>query len=214
MRTIFDDSLERIERLMKDQIRHARENSIQIDKVVLVGGFGDSPALQEFLSASLTEINYMHGTKMKMVFTPANTGAAGVATGAVMRALNKENGPKRIPCRSIGVLRHILYEPDRYPAEVLDQRFSFAELSEEEYIMRTLMWVIKAVSPPSRVTFVYATNGCQGEGELDSVHTITFESMHEFDPAVTSWIADETLFTSDTCVDDYYTRSHVKNRGE
>jgi hypothetical protein len=79
------------------------------------------------------------------VFTPANTSAAGVATGAVMRAQNKEHGPKRIPQRSFGVRVHVPDEPDTYSEDVLRQLFSEAEVSGESYIKNTLKWIIKAV---------------------------------------------------------------------
>jgi hypothetical protein len=50
-------------------------------------------------------------------------------------------------------------------------------------------------------------------GELEAVHTFEFGSMHCFSPDAPQWIAEEALYASDTCVEDYYTRSHVKNRG-
>jgi hypothetical protein len=53
----------------------------------------------------------------------------------------------------------------------------------------------------------------QGMGEVEAVHTFEFDSMHYFSPEWSKWIAVEALFASDTCVDDYYTRGHVKNRG-
>lgn len=42
---LFDKSLKTIECYLLDQIKHAQRNDTKIDKVVLVGGFGDSPAL-------------------------------------------------------------------------------------------------------------------------------------------------------------------------
>jgi hypothetical protein len=67
MRSIFDESLSTVERLMEEQITAARKTNTPIDKIVLVGGFGDSPALKEHLTASLAKINKLHETKMKMV---------------------------------------------------------------------------------------------------------------------------------------------------
>jgi hypothetical protein len=50
-------------------------------------------------------------------------------------------------------------------------------------------------------------------GEIEAVHTFQFESMHYFSPDDSKWVAEEALYASDTCVEDCYTRSHVKNRG-
>jgi len=146
LRTIFDESLKTIERLLLEQIEHAHTSKVSIDKVVLVGGFGDSPALKGYLRAALTKFNASHRTSIRLVVAPANTGATGVATGAVMRAGNKENGPKRVPGRSIGVRRHIPPDEEAYSAEVLDQRTSLADISQQEYIKNTIWWLIKAVS--------------------------------------------------------------------
>ena len=150
MLEIFQPSLDTIERLMKDQIAQALLSSSKIDKIVLAGGFGDSPALKEHLSVALEKINRVRGTDMKLIFTPANTSAAGVATGAVMRSQNKENGPKRTPCQSIGVIRHVPWDEDLYEAEVLAQRgWEINELDQQDYIMRTIFWVIKVVNHSS-----------------------------------------------------------------
>jgi actin-related protein len=148
LNSIFYESLQTIERLMLEQIEGARRNHIEVKKVVLVGGFGDSPALKEHLRVSLQRINNQYGTNVELVNSAANTSAIGVAKGAIMRAQDKINGPLRIPCRSIGVLYHVRDDNGHeYSPEVLAQRWSVCELTQEEYIMRTIKWIIKAVSP-------------------------------------------------------------------
>jgi hypothetical protein len=132
---------------MLEQLAQARSSKTLVDKVVLVGGYADSPTLKEFLRTSLARVNNQYGTNIHLVAPPASTSATGVATGALMRAQNKDNGPKRIPCRSIGVLYHVPDDPSYdFPSEVLKQRWSTCELPGEDYIMRTLKWIIKAVS--------------------------------------------------------------------
>lgn len=37
--------------------------------------------------------------------------------------------------------------------------------------------------------------------------------MHPFRANEDEWIVKENLFGSDSCVDDFYTRHHTKNRG-
>jgi hypothetical protein len=148
LKSIFIESLNTIEDLLLEQIDHAHRTKIPVDKVVLVGGFGDSPALKEHLKASLKRVNDKKNTEIKLALAAANTSAAGVAVGAVMRAQNKANGPKRVPYRSIGILHHVSdHAANMYPREVLSQLWEYNELDQGDYIMNTVQWIIKAVSP-------------------------------------------------------------------
>jgi hypothetical protein len=147
MEKIFQPSLEKIEKLMKDQIYHAIANNISIDKVVLAGGFGDSPALKEHLTESLQKIYERENERIQLLSTPKRKSAAGVAKGALMRAMNKEHGPKRIPVQSIGILHHVSDDPSKYPPEVLRQRgWDDNELTGESYLMNTIQWLVKIAS--------------------------------------------------------------------
>lgn len=150
MRDIFIGSLRLIGQLMEDQIDLAVRKQIVVDKVVLVGGFGDSPALKEYLKSTLDRLRDKHRIPISMVVTPPNTGAAGVATGALIRALDKEHGPSRVPRQSIGVIQHLPLDQNLYSNEVLNQT-SWEEnpLDNEWYIKNTLRWIIKVVSPLS-----------------------------------------------------------------
>jgi hypothetical protein len=152
MLSIFQPSLDTIERLMEDQISGAIKGGTVARKVIVVGGFGDSPALRDHLTTCLTQINRQRGTNIEIIFAPSNTSATGVAVGAITRALNKENGPERVPCQSIGILRHVPYEPEVYSEEVLAQEWEKNDIDEESYIRRTIQWVIKVVSYFTRCT--------------------------------------------------------------
>ncbi|KAF1911303.1 hypothetical protein BDU57DRAFT_507169 [Ampelomyces quisqualis] len=196
LNSIFIESLNTIEDLLLEQIDCAQRTNTAVDKVVLVGGFGDSPALKEHLKASLARINNKNNTDIKLVLAAANTSASGVAVGAIMRAQDKTNGPRRVPYRSIGILHHVSeHAAQNYPAEVLGQLWEFNELDQGDYIMNTVHWIIKA-----------------GKGEIETVHTFQFNSMHFFDPENPEWIVEEALFASDTCVEDYYALTHPKNK--
>jgi hypothetical protein len=132
---------------MLAQLKYARDNNIDVYKVVLVGGFGDSPALKRYLNASLSSVNNQYGTKVQLSASPQNRSATGVAVGALKRALNKSNGPRRVPYRSIGILYHVPDDPVYgSSSEVLAQRATPSDLSNEDYIMRTIKWIIKVVS--------------------------------------------------------------------
>jgi hypothetical protein len=79
--------------------------------------------------------------------------ATGIAKGGILRGLNKTNVPVRVPRMSIGVLRHIPYQPEavsEFPElkgpmsvgkprkrDMLDGQFD---------IDNSIDWVIKAVS--------------------------------------------------------------------
>ena len=78
--------------------------------------------------------------------------ATGIAKGGILRALDKTNGPVRVPRMSYGVLRHIPYQPEaveEFPE--LEGPMSACKpkkgcmLDGELYIDNTIDWVIKAV---------------------------------------------------------------------
>lgn len=215
MKSLFLPSLDTIEKLMKDQIYYAIANNIYIDKVILTGGFGDSPALKEYLKESLQKIYKRENERIRLLCTPKSRSAAGVAKGALMRAMNKDHGPKRVPIQSIGILHHVSDDPSKYPPEVLRQKgWEENELTGESYIMNTIQWLIKVVrlSPPSHYGAV--TNSKQNQKEeFKPVHTIDWLAMHPFNAEWPTWIAQHKLFVSDECTEDFYTRHHTHNRG-
>jgi hypothetical protein len=219
MEELFQPSLETIDTLMREQVYYAISNNIGIDKVVLAGGFGDSPALKEYLTNSLQSINNSEDKNMRLVCTPTHKSATGVAKGALMRAMNKDHGPKRIPVQSIGILHHVSDDPAKYPDEVLQQTdWDENDVTGEWYIMNTIQWLIKVVSHlldqhPPLEKIANRTTQNQKE-EFKPVHTVDWIAMHPFQAKWPSWIAEHKLYVSDTCTEDFYTRRHVKNRGK
>ncbi|KAH7396896.1 hypothetical protein DE146DRAFT_57787 [Phaeosphaeria sp. MPI-PUGE-AT-0046c] len=199
MFALFDESIRMIKRILEDQIELARDIGVAVDSVVLVGGFGDSPALKEYLKLTLDGINAQHGGDIRLESAAFNTSAAGVAKGALMRAQDKTNGPKHVPCRSIGVTYHIPDDPSyNFSAEILGQRgWEQNDINHEWYLKGTIWWLIKA-----------------GVGEIRGEHVVEWNVMHPFGADEDEWIVVERLFGSDTCVDDFYTRHHTKNRGK
>ncbi len=147
MEGIFMPSLKTIADLMDIQINTALKNEARVDKVILVGGFGDSPALKDYIAKAIASINERKNTDIDLIVTPPNTGAAGVATGALRRAQDKENGPAKVPCQSIGFYHHVRNEPETYSKEVLEQTddWELSEVDNEYYIRNTIQWIIKVV---------------------------------------------------------------------
>ncbi|KAF1845331.1 uncharacterized protein K460DRAFT_416606 [Cucurbitaria berberidis CBS 394.84] len=198
MEKIFMPSLTTISNLMEKQISNALKYA-NVDKVALAGGFGDSPALKEAITDTLIRINETHKTNIKLLAAPSNTGAVGVATGALLRAQNKEYGPARVPCQSIGIYQHIRNEPHLYSDEVLDHDEDDWKvlIDGQRYIEKTIKWIIKV-----------------GEGEFEPVHEFEWEDLQVFHRLSNNWNAEHDLFASDVCTEDFYTRSHARNWGK
>jgi hypothetical protein len=132
--------------MMEDAVVNAKDAGYAVSKVVVVGGFGDSPCLQSYLLQQKDRIVRELGQPLKLRFSPRNMSATGVATGAILRAINKANGPSRIPCQSVGILRHILCDqPEDYPAEVLSQPREWSAPEQKDCVINTIHWVVKKV---------------------------------------------------------------------
>lgn len=67
---IFEPSLRLIAELVEDQIRQVHQRAIKLNKLVLVGGYGDSPALQESLQILLDALNQELMTDISLVSRP------------------------------------------------------------------------------------------------------------------------------------------------
>lgn len=67
-----------------------------------------------------------------------------MAKGAILRALKKGDGPKRVIQCSYGFLRDELYDPDKYP-EHKKARAKVDEADGNLYIIDTIDWLISAV---------------------------------------------------------------------
>ena len=68
---IFEPSLEIIRHLMEEQISSAITKNIVVDSIVVIGGFGDSPALREYLRIWLNSFNHDNGSLIDMKFALA-----------------------------------------------------------------------------------------------------------------------------------------------
>lgn len=134
-----------VEHLLQTQIAEARSAAIQVDKVVCVGGFCDNPAMRVHLKNVVDSVNSNNpGSNIDVMCAPANTSATSVAIGAVMRSLDKANGPTRLPRLSIGIKCHIEQgDPDR-PTDDADWKTS--EYDGKKYKFDVIEWKIKAVS--------------------------------------------------------------------
>lgn len=137
--------------MLEDAVMNAKNVGYTVSKVVVVVGFGDSPCLQSYLLEQkdriLRESWSPFDLNFGLKFVPRDVSSAtGVATGAILRAINKKEGPSRKPCQSIGILRHIpCDDEDMYPVEVMLQPRTWSDPEQEEFVMNTIEWVVKKV---------------------------------------------------------------------
>ncbi|KAJ4342040.1 hypothetical protein N0V87_001366 [Didymella glomerata] len=211
---IFRPSVRKIGTMMEDAVVNAKNAGYAVSKVVVVGGFGDSPCLQSYLLQQKDRIVRNLGQPLKLRFSPRNMSATGVATGAILRAINKANGPSRIPCQSIGILRHIpCDQPEDYPAEVLSQPSKWSAAEQKPYVMNTIHWVVKKVSLFVSI-ICQSADFLQNDEMLESVHTVRFLSEHVFQANDREWVVEEQLWASETCTLDFYKLDHEHNAGK
>ncbi|KAF2853309.1 hypothetical protein T440DRAFT_477117 [Plenodomus tracheiphilus IPT5] len=201
MHNVFKETMAAVATLMTDQLDSATRNGKIVDFVVVTGGFGNSPALQQHLRPKLQSWDEKNKGKIKFEFDHAHQGDMVVANGAVMRALDKSNGPKRIPRWSIGYGSYIPSdERDGHPdLGVFDQKSEIGR-DGRPYIMNTIIWPIK-----------------KGQGELASGHSVSFDHVFVYETDKTPGkksIASLRLFSSEICTEDYYRQDHEKNRGK
>ncbi|KAH7310909.1 hypothetical protein B0I35DRAFT_397312 [Stachybotrys elegans] len=190
---IFLDRLRGIASIMENQLVAAMSLGHKVEMVVLIGGFAASISLKKFLKKRLDQFNRQHDCCVTLMTPPLESTMNAVASGAVLRALNKTQGPQRIARSSYGVLRA---EPfgDHGAHEGLTP--SYDKLDGQPYIMNTIDWVLKlGHSVPS----VWQ---CQ---PFLCSHTFAKNSRH--------FICREVLYVSDTSTESHYRLSHPKNKG-
>lgn len=81
---------------------------------------------------------------LSLIDAISNTGASGIAMGAIMRAQDKQLGPERIPTQSIGIYRHINWEEGSTDPCITQQKAQ--KDGEGEYVIKnTILWIVKKV---------------------------------------------------------------------
>ncbi|KFZ03935.1 hypothetical protein V502_10543 [Pseudogymnoascus sp. VKM F-4520 (FW-2644)] len=193
LKEIFDPFLERVAVLMRAQLQGAKENGLNVKKVILIGGFADSPSLQSYLTRELAVMRNYKEDRINLILPRAAETA--VSSGAVLRALNKKDGPKRISRSSYGFLCTEVHEPDEIPAHRGIRPFS-EPLDGRKYVKYTIFWLINKGDEiptqreyPIRVFYIF-----------DAEDDARFECK-------------EFLFVSDNKMESHYRKNHEKNKG-
>lgn len=142
MYEVFKDCLRSIAELMLKQLNAAKAKKVNVQRVILTGGFGDSPSLRNHLRKILhKERNLLN---QQIDFEPSHYVQSAVARGAVLRALRKEFGPQRFTRSSYGVLRSELYDLENPKHRKFRVKRDHAD--GELYIMHTIHWFLDKVS--------------------------------------------------------------------
>ncbi|KAI1395126.1 hypothetical protein F4819DRAFT_506014 [Hypoxylon fuscum] len=186
MEAIFTPCLAKIAAIMEGQIDSARSKGIHVNQVILVGGFAESRSLQKYLTRHLRALSGMNNTESRV---------EAVASGAVLRALNKNDGPARLMRSSYGIRRdeplgshkeHGSAKPFRDPVDGL------------KYI-RTIDWILKR------------------ETDLTDLprsmwKCAPFLCVHTFKEEATQFLCQEYLYVSDSATQSHYSINSPRNR--
>lgn len=192
VREFFEGSLEGVKDVLENQLELAQSEGYRVQKVILTGGFGQSPSLQSHLRTYLKGRMNINGWEIDLI-VPKNPSTA-VARGAVLRALNKRLGPDRITQCSYGFLISEPYEPEVYE----EHRRTICRINKadgERYVDETLHWVIQA-----------------GE-RVKNMQEFLFPVRHTFPIAKKQLLCAEQLWMSDHRHPLHYRKTHPLNKG-
>ncbi|KAH7067280.1 hypothetical protein BKA63DRAFT_521873 [Paraphoma chrysanthemicola] len=193
IKKFFAAPLKGVEEVLDSQLERAQNAGCRVEKIILTGGFGQSPSLKSHLENYLAKKLYAIGDRPKLIVprSPSTT----VARGAVLRALNKKDGPARITQCSYGFLCSMPYEPEEIDAHKGTKcRINAAD--GERYVDGVIKWVIQA-----------------GE-QVENMQAFTFPVMHTFSNITRKrLLCSEQLWMSDKCHPLHYRKSHPLNKG-
>ncbi|RYC58125.1 hypothetical protein CHU98_g8073 [Xylaria longipes] len=191
---IFYKCLPGIEKLMLQQIEATREKGGVVNKVILIGGFAGSPSLRKYLELSLRK--YCASTMTSIEFIVPSHDVSAVASGAVLRALNKDLGPERHAMSSYGIIRSEPY--DQYKQHKMAKAKSHRDKCDGDYyVVNTIYWLLKlgsVIRPLWRSKSLLCSHNipCHPPGRL---------------------ICEELLYVSDSATESHYSKRHSKNKG-
>ncbi|KAL9573472.1 hypothetical protein ACKAV7_002016 [Fusarium commune] len=177
--------------IVKSQLVQAASKGIDVERVILIAGFGPSISLVKFLRAKLKEDSKQNNCHVKLVQLddrPSIPSAA--SSGAVYRACNKANGPERITQCSYGILRTEAFGDYQEHAK---KKYTWNPHDGKAYIQNTIYWFLKKHVPP--------------------VWEYEIETTHLLDALPAPLIREQQLFVSDSATESHYRKGNRKNKG-
>lgn len=111
---IFQKMVSKAENLKIDLLDRAHATNTEIHKLLLTGGFGDSPYFRAAVRNRLTTYKREYMAEIDFIVAPSQRSGISTATGALLRVLDKEHGHLHVLRMSVGVLRTIPWQPSKY----------------------------------------------------------------------------------------------------
>ncbi|PWY75036.1 actin-like ATPase domain-containing protein [Aspergillus heteromorphus CBS 117.55] len=146
IKNLFDPVVQKVQNLIRGQIRSCEDSKKAVKAVFLVGGFGSSEYLFHRIKNVFTRITVMQ---------PPNSWSA-VMLGAVQHGIEGNQVAKRIARHHYGVTFRSRYGADlaRYPPAIRE----WCDLEERWYVPKVMAWYIKkgdeiAENKPIRLPF-------------------------------------------------------------
>ncbi|KAI1775051.1 hypothetical protein F4818DRAFT_451981 [Hypoxylon cercidicola] len=190
MKAIFMPCLTQIAEIMEGQIVSAMNKGVYVDHVILVGGFAGSVSLEKYLRLHLEALSNRLGYDVNLI-VPREHSVVAVASGAVLRALNKDNGPKRQIQSSYGIR---LDEPQGFYKEHGKAK-AFCDRVDGLKYVRTIDWKLKRSET------------------LESVWKCEpFVCQHTFKEHEPRFLCEETLYVSDSATESHYSLNSPRNK--
>ncbi|KAF2160207.1 hypothetical protein M409DRAFT_29292 [Zasmidium cellare ATCC 36951] len=193
IREVFEPSLKGTIELLQGQLQLARSKTLIVSKLITVGGFGMSPSLRGRIREVLASRNDS-GEQIEAIW-PQEFSSSAVARGALLRALDKRNGPSRISRSSFGFLRHERYgDADEHKEAGAAKEMD--PVDNIEYVRNTIHWVIQA-----------------GEELPSPFETEPILSCHTFNSSETKLQCGEKLYVSQRTHRSHFKFDHPQNQG-
>jgi len=198
---MFQPSLQEVSSLMRSQLKRSRntqDGPLNITKVILIGGFGQSEALQEHLRAKIGEWNKKNQSNIELLVPDIRPGpGVAVASGGVLRALNKRTGPDRMIRSSYGILCKEKWDDDFPGHKEAEDKLEW-DLDGEPYVKDSMVWFIQKGQ-------IISSDPKERKFRIPMVRIIS--------PKVgESFVCTETLYVSDVCTESHYQKTHPKNK--
>ncbi|KAF7900126.1 hypothetical protein EAF00_004462 [Botryotinia globosa] len=196
---VFNPLLERVKKLLHTQLFTALEKGLKVKKVFLLGGFGASPSLRSYLRNYLREMSNKPEVGYDIELMTGNDASGypvtAVSCGAVLAALNKNNGPARRAQSSYGIFRKELYQPNVLGFEAhRNCTAKNCSIDDQDYLYVVNYFVFKGSLIPPRHRFE------------------PWISIHAFPEDSTTWICEELIYVSDGTKYSHYPLEHENNK--
>ncbi|PVH73664.1 hypothetical protein DL98DRAFT_430923 [Cadophora sp. DSE1049] len=192
---IFLPLLHRVGSVLRGQLEMAISKKKVVKKAFLIGGFGAAPSLRSYLSSFLKdfakELKLPQG--IRLITTNDQESVTAVASGAVLRALNKQQGPSRQAYSSFGFLRIEPYLPDNFEGHRSAKPVR-DEIDGEDYVTVIDYFMVKDTVIPSMHTYP------------------PFKTYHTFEIDNPSLLCEEVLYVSDHATESHFALHDPRNK--